>query len=122
MTVLNIYSPGYPLSVNATLFVANPWATSDNPAADTWIQCTTNLSSTDSGEGFLSAVGIIEYEYINGNGQVQQVTFGDISDLADVNIFDLPAILFVRQLLSVTTAYIEDGGGIGPCLTLFQWG
>jgi hypothetical protein len=122
MAVIEIYSPYYPLNDNATLFVPNPWATTDNPASDMWIQCTTNCATTFSGDGFLSVVGIIEYEYIDGNGQVQQVTFGDASDLNDVNIFALPARLFVSQLLSVTTAYICYDGTIAPCLTLFQWG
>jgi hypothetical protein len=122
MAVIAIYSPGYPLNDNTTLFVPNPWATADNPASDMWIQCTANCASTDSGDGFLSVVGVIEYEYLDGSGQVQQVTFGDASDLNDVNIFALPPRLFVSQLLSVTTAYICDDGAIAPCLTLFLWG
>jgi hypothetical protein len=122
MAILNIYSPGYPINPNSTLYVANPWATPGNPATDVWLQCTTNCVSTDSGDGFLSVVGIIEYEYIDGNGNIQQVTFGDVTDLNNVDIFGLPPRLFVGQLVSVTTAYIGYQGGVAPCLTIFQWG
>jgi hypothetical protein len=133
MAVLEIYSPRFfSLYQNSTVYVANPWATKDKPASDIWIQCTINCLSTVSEQGFSGGIGIIEYEHVDEQGQIQRETFGGTTDLDQVSIFQLPPRLFVRRLVSVTVANIasqggfQANGGIGALftsnITLFLWG
>jgi hypothetical protein len=121
-SVINIFSPGWVTSGSCiTQFVPNPWGNPANPACDVWIECTiTALTVWDtlSTTGF----GIIEFESLDGNGRDQLTTFGDVTNLSNVNPGDLPARMFVPQLVSVTLALLNANTGSSGTVTLFQWG
>jgi hypothetical protein len=124
MAVLSIFSPGWVTAASGTLFtqfVPNPFGTPNSPATDVWVQCTTSafqVIDTPSLAGF----AIIEFESLDSQGQVQRTTFGDVNNLANISPQDLPARLFVPQLLSVTLAVINASAGLAGTVTLFQWG
>ena len=114
MAVLEIFSPGWLTGGTTTQFVANPWGT-----ADVWIQC--GVGSLAVGEFALAGWGIIEFENLE-EGAVQRTTFGDVSDLENVDVFDLPPRMFVPNLISVTLASPSfDLNAVGT-VTLYQWG
>jgi hypothetical protein len=121
MAVLNMFSPGGLTGGSQTQFIQNPWGTPAAPATDVWIQCTmtaVQINDTPS----LAGLGIIEIEFLDAQGQMQQTTFGDVNNLNNVIPENLPARLFVSQLVSVTVALIlYDTGALGS-VTLFQWG
>ena len=122
MTVLNIYSPPHiTTGGTVTQFIANPWGSADNPAADVWIQCTMSAIQ-GGGDLWLMGFGIIELDFLDDNGRVQRTTFGDVSNLGNVSPLNLPQKKFVRRMLSVTIAGLVGSGRARGMTTLFQWG
>jgi hypothetical protein len=110
MGVLNIYSPNSMVgSEFTTQYIQNPWGTPNIPASDVcfqrWIS-QFEINSPPSIAGF----GIIEFEFIGDQG-IQQTTFGDVTDLSDVQWWNLPTRMFVPQMLSVTLAFLPYGSG-----------
>jgi hypothetical protein len=122
MSVVSIFSPDwFEGGQLGTQFVANPFGTADSPASDVWIQCAVPWSQafdTPATEAF----GIIEIEFVDDQGQTQQTTFGDVTNLSNVSPGDLPPRLFVSQLLSVTLAMLPYNTIQAGTVTLFQWG
>lgn len=121
MAVLNIFSPGWLTGGTSTQFVANPWGTAGAPATDVWVQCTVNAFQIDDTPS-LAGFGIIEIEFLDGQGQFQRTTFGDVGNLSNVIPENLPPRLFVPQMLSVTFAMITYDTGAAGTATLFEWG
>lgn len=135
MTVLNIFSP--PMVSNTggwgiletTQWIANPWATSKNPASAVWIQCTPAWIEIDDLIGNVG-IGILEVEFQDDNGQVGQQTWG----YEPVDTFttdtapsvaqegDIPTSLFVPKLLSLTVLLVGYNCPFFGTVTLFQWG
>jgi hypothetical protein len=121
MAVLNIMTPGYELGGTATQYVPNPWGTPDSPACDVWVLCTmTAFQINDTAA--LAGYGIIEYEYVDSNGQVQQVQIADPSNLSNVIPEYLFQSYFIQNMISVTLAIITYNTGASGTVTLFQWG
>ena len=121
MAILNIFSPGWVVGGSTTQHVANPWATKAKPTTDVWVQCTMGaiqINDTISLAGF----GIIEIEFLDGNGHFQRKTFGDVGNLDNVIPEDLPPRLFVSNMLSVTLALVTYDTGASGTVTLFEWG
>jgi len=129
MAILNIFSPGWvngfsPGWVNgnsATQFVPNPWGTPGAPAGDVWVQCTVPAMQVNDAPS-LGGFGIIEIAFLDGNGNFQTSTFGDINNLDNVVPEDLVPRLFVPRMLSVTLAHIVADLRSSGTVTLFQWG
>lgn len=122
MSVINIFSPGWiEGGANGTQFVGNPWGTPDAPASDVWIQCEVPWSQAFDTPAF-AAFGIIEIEFLDDQGQTQQTTFGDITNLSSIHPGDLPPRLFVSNLLSVTLAMLPFNTIQAGTVNLFQWG
>ena len=114
MAVLNIFSPGDLTSGGSggrfsTQFVSNPFG-----VFDTWIQCTTKYVAGDGQSDF----GIMEIEFIDGNGRLQRQTFADQGSVYGA----LVSRLFVPKLAAVTVAANTFDASIQGTLTLFQWG
>lgn len=121
MAVLNIMTPGYELGGNATQYVPNPWGTPGAPACDVWVLCTmTALQVNDTPS--LAGYGIIEYEYVDSNGQAQQRQIADPSNLSNVIPEYLFQSYFIPNILSVTLAMITYDTSASGTVTLFQWG
>ncbi|MDB5481101.1 MAG: hypothetical protein JWO83_2154 [Caulobacteraceae bacterium] len=121
MAILNIFSPGWVNGGMATQFVPNPWGTPDAPAGDVWVQCTVPAMQVNQAPS-LGGFGIIEIAFLDGNGNPQTTTFGDVGNLDNVVPEDLPPRLFVPQMLSVTLAHIVADLRSTGTVTLFQWG
>ena len=122
MSVISIFSPGwFEGGQLGTQFVANPFGTQDAPASDVWVQCEVAWSQefdTPASASF----GIIEIEFLDGQGQFQRTTFGDVTNLGSVHPGDLPPRLFVGQLLSVTLAMLPFNTVMAGTVSMFQWG
>ena len=120
MSVISIYSPGE-LSggSNTTQYVANPFASQGSPATDVWIECDLQMVNIWDTASFV-LFGIIEYEYIDSSGNIQEASLGDVNNLG--NISYLPTRLFVSSLLSVTLAYITTNVSAQCRVVLYQWG
>jgi hypothetical protein len=121
VAILNIFSPGWLTGGTSTQFVANPWASPGNPAQDIWVQCTSSslqINDTPSLAGF----GIIEFDFLDGEGRRRTTSFGDPGNLHNVIPENLPERMFIAQMLSVTLAMITYDTGSAGTVTLFQWG
>jgi hypothetical protein len=121
MAILNIFSPGWVNGNSATQFVPNPWGTPGAPAGDVWVQCTVPAMQVNDAPS-LGGFGIIEIAFLDGNGNPQTTTFGDVNNLNNVVPEDLVPRLFVPQMLSVTLAHIVADLRSSGTVTLFQWG
>ena len=122
MQIIAVFSPDWLVgSGQGTQFVPNPWGTPDAPASPVWIECTVPVIEVFDNP-FLTMFGIIEIEYLDDNGQVQQQTFGDITNLDNVMPGDLPPRWYCPQLLSVTFAAVTYNASESATATLFLWG
>ena len=121
MAVIAIYSPGE-LSTgtsNTTQYVANPFASPGNPASTVWIECDVQPVNIWDTAAFV-LWGIIEYEYMDSNGNIQQASFGDVNNLSNSSY--LPTRMGVVNMVSVTLAFITVNVA-GQCrVVLSQWG
>jgi hypothetical protein len=132
MTVLGIYSPGMISNTSGwgleavTQFVPNPWSSRANPAADVWIQCTPAWMEISPGDINDAGIGILEIEFIDGNGQVQQTAFGDTNDVTNnlsvAGEGGIPTRLYVPSLLSVTVLLLGYNASVFGTVSLFLWG
>jgi hypothetical protein len=122
MAVINIYTPGWFSGGTSTQFVANPWGSPTAPACDVWVLCTLNGLASFNVTELLAVYGIIEFEYLDAQGNTQQTTFGDVNNLSNVGSAQLPTSFFVSQMLSVTLAILTYNVDATGTVTLFQWG
>jgi hypothetical protein len=99
-----------------TQFVGNPWGTSD-----VWVLCSMSAFQTNDTPA-LAGYGIIEYEYLDSNGKVQQVQIADPSNLNDVIPEYLLQSYYITNMVSVTLAMITYNTGASGTVTLLQWG
>jgi hypothetical protein len=106
---------------SATQYIPNPWGTEKTPSTDVWIQLTT-ASTTVWNTAGIAGFGIMEIEYIDDSGDVQAMTFGDITNLANVDFFNTPVIYYRPNMLSVTVAAASYNIDLICATTLMEWG
>jgi hypothetical protein len=133
MTILAIFSPG-PINnaggwgiTAVTQFVANPFATPGNPGSTVWIQCTPAAMEYYFGDDVGdAAIGVLEIEFLDQNGQIQTSTFGDVNDVTNNlsldGIMGLPTTLAVTGFLSMTVLLLGYNVTTSGSVTLFEWG
>jgi hypothetical protein len=125
LSVLNLYANGFfttGSAGSATQYFPNPLGKGAN---NVWIQLTTgstNIWGVDGDENTYVGFGIIEIEYLDSSGQVQQSKFGDITNLSDVDWQNLPTIYYQENMLSVTVAADSYNYDQICNTTLIEWG
>jgi hypothetical protein len=130
MAVLEVYSPGELNSGTGgssavSQFIANPWATSDNPASPVWIQCTpAGFTWGESDMAF--GIGILQLTYVDANGYWAGTDYGNVSDLQDnlstIGFFGLPTRLFVPAFISVEILVASYNCNAQGSVALYLWG
>jgi hypothetical protein len=122
LTIQAIYSPGWFYGgQDGTQFVANPWATAEKPDSAVWIQCSMPWTQTWN-TAAMAVWGILQVDFLDDAGNVQQTTFGDPSNLGNVYPSDLPPRLFVPRFLSATFALINTNVVSCGTVTFYLWG
>jgi hypothetical protein len=117
MAVLNIWSPGQlGGSGSTTQTVQNPWG-----VTDVWIQCGTPATEPSDNPS-ISAFGIIEVEYLDGQGIPQSTQFADPGDLSDIHPGDFPTRLFQPRLVAATFVLLTYAAWSEGSATFFEWG
>lgn len=135
MTILSIYSPpslnilgpGYPSAV--TQWVGNPFATEEHPASDVWIQCTPAWIvgyGLSDGATSVSGIGILEIEYLDAGGHIQQQAFGDVNDPTGnaslAGLASMPTRYYQSGFLSATILLLSENSAAYGTTTFFLWG